>query len=110
MEKHEEMFACTLFGIDSQVYYRKIKRRIIKQDKVQLVVKMVLEIRIQIPRIGAKKLHYLLGNVKIGKDKFIDILNANHLLIIPKRSYPITTNSHHRFRKYKNQLLDLKIN
>ncbi len=60
--KHEEMFACTLFGIDRQVYYRKIKRRIIKQDKAQLVVKMVLEIRKQIPRIGAKKLHYLLGN------------------------------------------------
>ena len=108
------MFACTLFGIDRQVYYRKIKRRIIKQDKAQLVVKMVLEIRTLMPRIGAKKLYYLLGNdlktLKIGRDKFIDILRANHLLILPKRSYHITTNSHHRFRKYKNQLLDLQIN
>jgi len=108
------MFACTLFGIDRQVYYRKIKRRIIKQDKAQLVVKMVLEIRTQMPRIGAKKLYYLLDNdlkvLKIGRDKFIDILRANHLLILPKRSYHITTNSHHRFRKYKNQLLDLQIN
>ena len=107
------MFACILFGIDRQVYYRKIKRRIIKQDKAQLVVKMVLEIRTQMPRIGAKKLYYLLGNdlktLKIGRDKFIDILRANHLLILPKRSYHITTNSHHRFRKYKNQLLDLQI-
>jgi transposase InsO family protein len=108
------MFACTLFGIDRQVYYRKIKRRIIKQDKAHLVVKMVLEIRTLMPRIGAKKLYYLLGNdlktLKIGRDKFIDILRANHLLILPKRSYHITTNSHHRFRKYKNQLLDLQIN
>ena len=108
------MFACTLFGIDRQVYYRKIKRRIIKQDKAQLVVTMVLEIRILMPRIGAKKLYYLLSNdlktLKIGRDKFIDILRANHLLILPKRSYHITTNSHHRFRKYKNQLLDLQIN
>jgi transposase InsO family protein len=100
--------------MDRQVYYRRIKRRIIKQDKAQLVVKMVLEIRVQMPRIGAKKLYYLLGNdlktLKIGRDKFIDILRANHLLIIPKRSYHITTNSHHRFRKYKNQLLDLQIN
>jgi transposase InsO family protein len=108
------MFACTLFGIDRQVYYRKIKRRIIKQDKAALVMKMVLEIRTQMPRIGAKKLYYLLGKdlktLKIGRDKFIDILRANHLLIIPKRSYHITTNSHHRFRKYKNQLLDLQIN
>ena len=108
------MFACNLFGIDRQVYYRKIQRRIIKQDKAQLIVNMVLEIRTLMPRIGAKKLYYLLGNelktLKIGRDKFIDILRANHLLILPKRSYHITTNSHHRFRKYKNQLLDLQIN
>jgi transposase InsO family protein len=108
------MFACTLFGIDRQVYYRKIKRRSIKQDKAQLVVNIVLEIRTQMPRIGSKKLYYLLKQelkiLKIGRDKFIDILRANHLLILPKRSYHITTNSHHRFRKYKNQLLDLQIN
>ena len=108
------MFACTLFGIDRQVYYRKIKRRIIRQDKAQLVVQMVLEIRRQMPRIGAIKLYYLLGvdlkTLKIGRDKFIDILRANHLLILPKRSYHITTNSNHRFRKYENQLLDLQIN
>lgn len=107
------MFACTLFGIDRQVYYRSIKRRIIKQDRAALVVQMVLEIRTQMPRIGSKKLYYLLNQdlkkLKIGRDKFIDILRANHLLIVPKRSYHITTNSHHRFRKYKNQLLDLQI-
>ena len=56
------MFACTLFGIDRQVYYRKIKRHIIKQDKATLVVKMVLEIRTQMPRIGSKKLYYMLSN------------------------------------------------
>jgi putative transposase len=107
------MFACTLFGIDRQVYYRKIKRRIIKQDKAQLVVNMVLEIRTQMPRIGSKKLYYMLNQdlktLKIGRDKLIDILRANHLLIVPRRSYQVTTNSHHRFRKYKNQILDLQI-
>ena len=55
------MFACTLFGIDRRVYYRSIKRRLIKQDKAQLVVKMILEVRAKMPRIGAKKLYYLLG-------------------------------------------------
>ncbi|MCO7331804.1 hypothetical protein NHN08_04735 [Riemerella anatipestifer] len=40
--------------------------------------------------------------MKIGRDKLFDILRANHLLIEPKRSYHITTNSHHRFRKHKN--------
>jgi putative transposase len=108
------MFACTLFGMDRQVYYRKIKRRKAKQDKARQVVDMVLEIRAEMPRIGSKKLYWLLQEKlkaqRIGRDKFIDILRANHLLIAPKRSYHITTNSHHRFRKYENQIMDLQIN
>jgi transposase InsO family protein len=108
------MFACTLFGVDRQVYYRKITRRKTRQSNASKVVSMVLEIRRTMPRIGAKKLYYLLNNdlqkLKIGRDKFIDILRANHLLIIPKRSYHVTTNSHHRFRKHQNQILELQIN
>lgn len=108
------MFACTLFGINRQVYYRKIKRTSSRQLIASEVISLVLKIRNTMPRIGAKKLYYLLrsqlNQFKIGRDKFIDILRANHLLIIPKRSYHITTNSHHRFRKHQNQILDLKIN
>jgi len=65
------------------------------------------------PRIGVKKLYYLLYDklreLKIGRDKFFDILRANHLLIQPKRSYQITTNSHHRFRKHENLILNMII-
>lgn len=43
-----------------------------------------------------------LSELGVGRDKLFDILRANHLLIKPKRSYHITTNSHHRFRKHKN--------
>ena len=85
------MFACTLFGIDRQVYYRRIKRTGIRQLLASQVVNMVLKIRNTMPRIGAKKLYYLLkielSRLKIGRDKFIDILRANHLLVTPKRSY-----------------------
>lgn len=66
------------------------------------------------PRIGVRKLYYLLFDklrqLKIGRDKFFDILRANHLLIQPKRSYHVTTNSHHRFRKHRNLILDTVIN
>jgi len=66
------------------------------------------------PRIGVRKLYYLLFDqlrqLKIGRDKFFDILRANHLLIQPKRSYHVTTNSHHRFRKHQNLILDIEIN
>jgi hypothetical protein len=50
-----------------------------------------------------------LKSMKIGRDKLFDILRANHLLIQPKRSYHVT-NSHHRFRKHQNLILDLEIN
>jgi hypothetical protein len=51
-----------------------------------------------------------LKSMKIGRDKLFDILRANHLLIQPKRRYHVTTNSHHRFRKHQNLILDLEIN
>ena len=75
---------------------------------------MVVDIRKSMPRIGTRKLYHLLSDklqlMKIGRDKFLEILRANHLLIQPKRSYHITTNSHHRFRKHENLILNLEIN
>jgi transposase InsO family protein len=103
-----------LFGIDRQVYYRRIRRKKSKQDKAKEVILMIDDIRKAMPRIGTRKLYHLLSDklqgLKIGRDKFFDILRANHLLIQPKRSYHITTNSHHRFRKHPNLILDLEIN
>lgn len=100
--------------MDRQVYYRSIKRRILKQSKSEQAMAMVSKIRMTMPRIGTRKLYYLLNHelrtLKIGRDPFFNILRANHLLIMPKRSYPITTDSHHRFKKYRNLIKDLTIN
>jgi transposase InsO family protein len=108
------VFTCQLFGIDRQVYYRKLRTKASKQTKASQVVAMVMDIRKQMPRIGTRKLYYLLSDklqqMQTGRDKFFDILRANHLLIHPKRCYHVTTNSHHRFRKHKNLILDLNIN
>ena len=64
------------------------------------------------PKIGTRKLYYLLENklkeLGVGRDKLFTILKANHLLIKPKKKYHITTNSHHRFRKHKNQIKDIE--
>ena len=100
-------------GIDRQVYYRSIKRSKIRIDKALQVVELVEVIRLKMPKLGGKKLYFMLKEqlnvLKIGRDRFFDILRANHLLIIPKKSYHITTNSHHRFRKHKNLVLDYSI-
>ena len=66
------------------------------------------------PRLGTRKLYFLLKDhlksINVGRDKLFRILKANHLLITAKKSYHITTNSHHRFRKHKNNICNLKIN
>ena len=65
------------------------------------------------PRLGARKLYEILSpelnRLGVGRDRLFDILRANHLLISPKRSYHITTNSHHRFRKHKNLIESVAI-
>lgn len=72
---------------------------------------MVQELRLIMPKIGARKLYYLLEDklkeIRVGRDMLFRILKANHMLIKPKRHYHITTNSHHRFRKHKNLIEDL---
>lgn len=99
--------------MDRQVYYRSTKRSELRRDKANEVVKMVEDIRLMMPKIGGRKLYFMLKeslvSIKIGRDKFFDILRANHLLITPKRSYHITTNSHHRFRKHRNLILDYRV-
>jgi len=71
---------------------------------------MVLPVRRQMPRIGGKKLYYLLQEplftLGVGRDRFFDILRANRMLVEPKRQYRTTTDSKHMFLKHKNLLLD----
>ncbi|WP_050807289.1 IS3 family transposase [Bizionia argentinensis] len=104
---------CGLLGVNRQVYYRTKKSRLRKQNLAQQVINLVRELRIRMPRLGTRKLYYLLEDklkkLKVGRDKLFRILKANHLLIIPKKSYHITTDSHHRFRKHKNIVCNLKI-
>lgn len=98
--------ACRLFGVNRQVYYRQQRAIKKKQDTASCVVEMVMDVRQQMPRIGTRKLYYLLydqlKDLGVGRDKLFAILGANHLLVKPTRSYRITTDSHHRFRKHKN--------
>lgn len=86
----------------------------IRQNTADQVIELVDKIRIHQKRIGTRKLYYLLQKElqarKVGRDKFFDILRANHLLINPKRTYHSTTMSYHRFRKHPNIIKELIIN
>lgn len=76
---------------------------------------MVMRIRSRMPRLGTRKLHFLLRdelrerNIKIGRDVLFNFLRAEQLLIKPKRSYVKTTNSKHWMKKHPNLIMDLDI-
>jgi putative transposase len=47
--------------------------------------------------------------IVIGRDKLFELLRGYQLLIKPARNYRKTTNSYHRFRKYRNLIKDRPI-
>jgi len=95
-----------LFGVNRQVYYRRIRAVKRRKSRAIEVIELVESIRLQMPKIGTRKLYFILEDelkrLNVGRDMLFRILKANHMLIQPKRRYHITTNSHHRFRKHKN--------
>jgi len=64
--------------------------------------------RIYQPRIGTRKLQYLLLLQKlfIGRDRLFSLLASRYLLVVCKRAYHKTTQSHHRFHCHPNLIKD----
>lgn len=102
-----------MIGISRQRYYKNKYRAVAKMKQSRRVIDLVKAIRLELPRLGTRKLYYILraklNAIGVGRDKLFRILKSNHLLIRPKKSYHITTNSHHRFKKHKNKIEDLEI-
>lgn len=75
----------------------------------QQVINFVHEIRRSQPRIGVRKLHYLLheqsnSKLHVGRDRLFQMLRSHRLLIARRRAYHKTTLSHHRFYRHPNLL------
>jgi putative transposase len=70
-----------------------------------VVKQKVLSIRSQMPRLGTRKLHYLLAQnpehrqCSIGRDALFSLLRAENLLVKKKRRYQKTTDSSHWVRR-----------
>jgi len=64
----------------------------------------------KMPRLGTRKLYYLLKHdleslqIKIGRDALFDYLRSENLLIRPKKNYTKTTQSKHWLHKHPNLL------
>lgn len=81
-----------------------------------IIVRNVQVLRRQMPRLGTRKLHFLLipmladHRLTIGRDKLFDLLADYGLLIRRrKRRKILTTNSDHPFRKYPNLIRELEV-
>lgn len=108
--------SCKALGFARSSYYK----RLIQERKQQSINESLLDhvriIRKEMPKIGCKKLHSILSKNKScclvlpGRDRFIDLLRSNDLLIERKRKYAVTTNSNHPFKVYKNLIKKQTIN
>lgn len=104
-----------MLEISRQGFYQSIKRQELRSKELEQVKSLVQEVRMDMPRIGTRKLYYLLKDefnargVKIGRDALFTFLRSESLLIKPKKNYTKTTNSKHWLRKHDNLMLNQSI-
>lgn len=106
---------CGLFGKTKQSYYKQ--KGITEQKRIdeQLVLALIKAKRKLWKKGSGRNLHSSLKedftkhNLKIGRDKFFDLLRENGLLIQGKQRKPKTTMSYHHFHKYPNLIRELKV-
>jgi transposase InsO family protein len=102
-------------GLSRQAIYQSEHRGRLRSIVLQPVREMVKDIRRFMPRIGTRKLHYLLkpklyaSGIKLGRDGLFDYLRSENLLIKKTRNYHKTTHSKHWMKKYPNVFKGLAI-
>ncbi|WP_429150851.1 IS3 family transposase [Aeromonas veronii] len=101
--------ACLFLGISRQAYYKRNRVADERHAQGLQVARFVRQVRLRQPRVGTRKLHYLLqgqddDGLKVGRDRLFRILAEHRLLVPPKRAYHKTTHSFHRFYRHPNLL------
>ena len=97
-------------GLSRQAYYQGQQRHAKRECRAEVVVKLVRDWRVRQPRLGTRKLHYLLrepltqASMGLGRDALFDVLRNAGMLVPQRRAYHKTTDSHHRFRRHPNLL------
>lgn len=101
------------FGISKQAFYKRLNSCKVKTNQDEILIQLIRDYRKKVgQRIGGLKLYAELKSefekhgIKIGRDKFYKFLRNNKLLVPKHKNHHITTNSNHRFHKYKNLITD----
>jgi putative transposase len=106
-------YFCKLFGKSRQAFYEQKSE--VNNTGLQdaLVLKLVAEIRADLPRCGTSKMHTMLQpvfmqhGIKMGRDALYDLLGSCGLLIRHRRRKPYTTNANHPYKKYPNLIKEM---
>jgi len=100
---------CSLLGYSRQGLYKAQQKLQQYCYKEELVVQQIHQYRKYQKRLGGRKLHFLLApfmrqhNIDMGRDALFALLSQHQLLVRKRRSRkPVTTNSYHWYKKYKN--------
>lgn len=107
---------CQCFDLHRDAYYKYKIRKHKKETVAKQVLEFVKEERIEQPRVGTRKLYEALescfeaNGLKVGRDKLFDILREHDMLVKRKKASCKTTDSYHRFHKYKNLVKDMTVN
>ncbi len=106
---------CRLFGKTRHAYYDALWRKENSLVREDVVLQEVIAIRNDLPRVGTRKLHYLLQSsleshqIKIGRDYLFDLLSEHKLLVRQRKRKAITTDSRHWMRKYSNLIRNMPV-
>jgi len=101
---------CDRVGMSRQNYYAARRLRQRREVDEGMIVELVKRERRMQPRIGGRKLLHLLSpelaeaGVKVGRDRFFEVLAEADLLVVPKPGRPHTTNSRHCLPVFSNLL------
>jgi transposase InsO family protein len=93
-------------GISRQAYYTQCTRQKQRDEHHGAVLDFVCHERMTQPRIGTRKLQYLMAQQRlhIGRDRLFNLLREHRLLVACRRAYHRTTHSHHRFHCHPNRV------
>ncbi|MGB5243809.1 MAG: IS3 family transposase [Lutimonas sp.] len=103
------------FGLKRDAYYKYKCREDKRLEIEKKIVAIVKERRRSLPREGVRKLEKTLkdefanANLKIGRDTLFNVLRKHNMLTLRKKYSSRTTNSLHRFKKYKNIIKDVEV-
>ena len=101
---------CRVAGISRQAYYQGRSERQCRARDTERILEAVRRERLTQPRVGARKLQYLVRaeGIEVGRDALFRILGEKDLLVVPKKKTVRTTYYDDSLPVYRNLLYELE--